>query len=278
MGKRERSGTSYNERDFYRDRSSSGPVEKGMPKAKKAPDYKDFQVHKCTPASLKPKPSRAAADTHHTSLSPPTPLLQLFDKKRIDELYDKANAADQKRARALQRATEAGASEAAMAEAQEVPQSEIDDNAECERLEKEGFLDWTRGDFTKYTKGCEKYGRSDYKSIADDIGTKSAEDVESYSVEFWKRGPTYIAEFDKIARRIEDGERKLAEKAKMADALSSKVGSSAQQHSLHLLLSHHSSPATLTHFHHLPPPLPIPSPSGPLVRQPVADPIDQVRQ
>merc|ERR1719163_610698 len=39
MGKRERSGTSYNERDFYRDRSSSGPVEKGMPKAKKAPDY-----------------------------------------------------------------------------------------------------------------------------------------------------------------------------------------------------------------------------------------------
>ena len=168
-----------------------------------------------------------------------------------------------------------------MAEAQEVPQSEIDDNAECERLEKEGFLDWTRGDFTKYTKGCEKYGRSDYKSIADDIGTKSAEDVESYSVEFWKRGPSYIAEFDKIARRIEDGERKLAEKAKMADALSSKVGASAQQHSLHyyssltILLSRHSL--------HLPPltttlPLPIPSPSGPLVRQPVADPIDQVRQ
>ena len=59
MGKRERSGTSYNERDFYRDRSSSGPVEKGMPKAKKAPDYKDFQVHKCTPASqAKAKPSR----------------------------------------------------------------------------------------------------------------------------------------------------------------------------------------------------------------------------
>ena len=166
-----------------------------------------------------------------------------------------------------------------MAEAQEVPQSEIDDNAECERLEKEGFLDWTRGDFTKYTKGCEKYGRSDYKSIADDIGTKSAEDVESYSVEFWKRGPTYIAEFDKIARRIEDGRGSSPRRRRWQTRCRQRW---AQQRNNTLSsttpLSPFSSPATLTHLPPSPPPSPSPSPSGPLVRQPVADPIDQVRQ
>ena len=190
MGKRERSGTSYNERDFYRDRgSSSMPVDKSMPKARKIPEMKDFQ---------------------------------LFNQKRIVELYEREHQNDVKRARAIQRAAEAGAPEPSD---QQPTKEELKDMEELKQLETEGFSEWTRGDFTKFTKGCEKYGRADFKSIADDIGTKSPEEVETYSTQFWERGTACVTDFDKISRRIEEGERKLAEKAKMADALSSKVRS-----------------------------------------------------
>jgi len=46
MGKRERAGTSYNERDFYRQSAAAGPVDKSLPKAKKIPDMKEFQVQR----------------------------------------------------------------------------------------------------------------------------------------------------------------------------------------------------------------------------------------
>jgi len=190
MGKRERSGTSYNERDFHRDRgTTSAPVDKSLPKARKVPDMKDFQ---------------------------------LFNIRRIHELYDKEHQGQVKHARAMQRAAEAGASETPE---QTFSKEELKEMQELKDLEAEGFSEWTRGDFTKYTKGCEKYGRADYKSIADDIGTKSPEEVQSYSSAFWEKGALYIPDFNKISHRIEEGERKLEEKAKMADALSSKVRS-----------------------------------------------------
>ena len=57
------------------------------------------------------------------------------------------------------------------------------------------------------------------------MGSKSADEIKTYSQAFWARGAGLIPDFDKLARRIEEGERKIAEKAKMADALSSKVKS-----------------------------------------------------
>ena len=57
------------------------------------------------------------------------------------------------------------------------------------------------------------------------MGSKSADEITTYSQAFWARGAGLIPDFDKLARRIEEGERKIAEKAKMADALSSKVKS-----------------------------------------------------
>ena len=44
MGKRERSGTSYNERDYAARSMQTSTVEKGLPKPKKMPDMKDFQL------------------------------------------------------------------------------------------------------------------------------------------------------------------------------------------------------------------------------------------
>ena len=44
MGKRERTGTSYNERDYAARSMQTSTVEKGLPKPKKMPDMKDFQL------------------------------------------------------------------------------------------------------------------------------------------------------------------------------------------------------------------------------------------
>jgi len=190
MGKRERSGTSYNERDFYRGNAgpSAAPVDKSMPKAKKMPEYKDFQ---------------------------------LFNVNRIAELYDKEHQAELRRARAIQRAAEAGASEPT--EAVQPTEQELLEMEELKALEADGFLEWTRGEFNKFTKACEKHGRADLTSIADEVGTKSLEEVRVYAEAFWAKGADYIAEFDKVSKRIEEGERKIAEKQKMAEALASKV-------------------------------------------------------
>jgi len=96
---------------------------------------------------------------------------------------------------------------------------------ELKTLEADGFSEWTRGEFNKFTKACEKHGRAEYRLIAEEVGTKTEAEIESYSSAFWQRGSALVTDFDKISRRIDEGERKIAEKAKMADALSSKVRS-----------------------------------------------------
>ncbi|KAL1510237.1 hypothetical protein AB1Y20_006563 [Prymnesium parvum] len=189
MGKRERSGTSYNERDFHRAQGASSSAEKSLPKAKKIPDMKDFQ---------------------------------LFNQKRIIELYENEYQREVKRARAIQRASEAGAPEPSI----EGPtEAEIAELKERELLESQGFNEWNRSEYAKFVKACEKYGRDQLLQITEDVGTKSLDEVKIYSSAFWSRGASSIPEFEKIAKRIEEGERKIQEKARMAEALKSKVTS-----------------------------------------------------
>uniref|UniRef100_A0A7S0IUA5 Uncharacterized protein n=1 Tax=Calcidiscus leptoporus TaxID=127549 RepID=A0A7S0IUA5_9EUKA len=191
IGKRERTNTSYAERDFARTQGVQSVVEKGLPKAKKLPDMKDFQ---------------------------------LFDHKRIAELYEAEHQREVKRARAVQRAAEAGAP-APEAEPASVGEQEQAELAERERLEAQGFATWSRHDYAKFLKACERHGRDKLQQIADEIGTKSFDEVRTYSSAFWERGPGMITDFDKCAKKIEEGERKIAEKAKNADALRQKVTS-----------------------------------------------------
>merc|ERR1711935_773749 len=106
VGKRERTGTSYNERDFYRQSASSSSADKSLPKAKKIPDMKDFQ---------------------------------LFDVKRIVELYEAEHNRELKRARAVQRAAEAGQE----IHVEEPTEADLAELGERGRLEEQGFLQWT---------------------------------------------------------------------------------------------------------------------------------------
>jgi len=190
IGKRERKGEgAYADKDQNRGAGSSSVVDSKGPKAKKLPDYKDFQ---------------------------------LFDHKRIAELYELEHQRENKNHRAIARAIESGA---AAPELPPVSQQEKEEVLEREALEAEGFTSWTRNDYSKFLKACERLGRDKIQQIADDIGTKTADEVKAYSDAFWAKGPQMIGDFDRCSKRIEEGERKIQERNKMAESLRTKVSS-----------------------------------------------------
>ena len=174
--------------------------------------------------SLRSASKRAADDAVGTSKqpkkAPDTKAFQLFNDARIKELIEKENARNMKAAKAIQRATEAGADPPP----EEPPtKEELAELEERERLEEDGFSSWTKQEYTKFLRGSEKFGRSALQQIAEEVGTKTLEEVTAYSKAFYEKGPTLIQDFDKQEKKIEEGERKIAEKAKMAEALRNKV-------------------------------------------------------
>ena len=192
MGKRERTGTSYNERDYAARSMATTSVEKGLPKPKKMPDMKDFQ---------------------------------LFNHARIAELYELEHQRDLKKAKELKRHIEAKG-EAAEPPPEAPPTAEeLAELAERERLEHDGFPSWSKQEYTKFLRGSEKHGRTALQPIADEVGTKTLEEVVAYSKAFYAQGPLLIADFDKQEKKIDEGERKIAEKERMATALKAKVSS-----------------------------------------------------
>ena len=187
VGKRERTGTSYNERDIYRSQGG-GAVDKSMPKPKKAPEFKEFQ---------------------------------LFDHKRIAELYELEHKREEDKRRE-RKAQDEGSAEPEVVELTEEEKAAV---AEREALEAQGFPHWTRNDFVRFTKGCAKHGREQLARITEDMQTKTLEEVKAYSEAFWARAPTLLSDFDKQLKQIEEGEKKLEQKREMAEALRKKVSS-----------------------------------------------------
>ena len=167
-------------------------MEKGLPKPKKMPDMKDFQ---------------------------------LFNHARIAELYELEHQRDLKKAKELKRHIEAKG-EAAEPPPEAPPTAEeLAELAERERLEHDGFPSWSKQEYTKFLRGSEKHGRTALQPIADEVGTKTLEEVVAYSKAFYAQGPLLIADFDKQEKKIDEGERKIAEKERMATALKAKVSS-----------------------------------------------------
>ena len=196
MGKRERAAGSYNERDYQRV-PAAAPVEKGMPKAKKLPDYKEHQF---------------------------------FNVKRIIELYELQHKRETSKARQIQRLMETGgeAAEAELAKVQEAGETEEEkaQRTELEGLEAEGFLSWSKNDYSKFLKECERSGRDEFAKIAEQVATKSVDEVKAYAAAFWGgKGAQHIGDFEKQVKKIEDGEKKMKEKEMMSKDLKAKVSS-----------------------------------------------------
>ena len=63
-------------------------------------------------------------------------------------------------------------------------------------LQKEGFSNWTKKDFSVFKSACERHGRSAFESIAQELENKDALEVKGYSAKFWELGSTRLSNWD----------------------------------------------------------------------------------
>ena len=95
------------------------------------------------------------------------------------------------------------------------------------KLMAEGFSDWSRRDFQAFVRGCEKHGRDALQAIADEIESKTLEEVKKYSKVFWKRLDELV-DGEKILNAIEKGESRLIRNVTVQKLLDSKIASAGK--------------------------------------------------
>ncbi|KAI8907258.1 SNF2 family N-terminal domain-containing protein [Gorgonomyces haynaldii] len=106
-----------------------------------------------------------------------------------------------------------------IAEAVPLTEEEI---KEKESLSKEGFVNWTRKDFTNFCKACERHGRDNMQAICQDVEGKTPEEIQAYAKVFWERIKE-IPDYEKIVSNIEKGEQRILKTREIQEAISSKV-------------------------------------------------------
>lgn len=92
-----------------------------------------------------------------------------------------------------------------------------EDEALKQKYIKESFTNWTKREFIAFVNGCAKYGRNNFKLIAEFMENKSLEEIIAYSNVFQERY-TEIAGYEKYISTIENGERKT-EKLRVQESL-----------------------------------------------------------
>lgn len=198
--KRERKGlVSYSVDNYYRD--AMGTKKPSAPKAPKAPKQIAINDYQFFPPQLLDLQKRETA-AYQKSIGYKVPL-------KAGEDVD-ASAAEEERA-----------AEQALIDAAE-PLSE-EEQARKEELALEGFQDWNKRDFNAFVRGCERYGRDDFASIADELGgTKTVDEIQTYARTFWERLDE-LHDSEKIVQRIEEGEKRREKVSKTENILKRKI-------------------------------------------------------
>ncbi|AMD20237.1 HDL507Cp [Eremothecium sinecaudum] len=96
---------------------------------------------------------------------------------------------------------------AEQAKIDECPEFTEEDELAKQKLIKEAFTNWTKREFVTFISGCAKYGRKNYKAIANTLENKTLSEVEKYGNAFWDRY-TEIQGYEKYLNTIENGEKK----------------------------------------------------------------------
>ncbi|KAJ3044925.1 hypothetical protein HDV00_000208 [Rhizophlyctis rosea] len=198
-GKREKKKvTSYAEDEYYRNvLQTRGPTKEKVPKPKN-PTLHDFQ----------------------------------FYPRRLHELQDREEKAYQKEiGYRVKLPEDFEGTDEEKAQWIEVEQAKIDEAemltdkemAEKERLQTQGFDNWTKQDFKAFIKACEKCGRDAVEDIAQNMETgKTLDEVREYHKVFWKRHKE-LDKWEKYISDIEKREEKLRKTQEIQDALTAKV-------------------------------------------------------
>lgn len=88
---------------------------------------------------------------------------------------------------------------------------EPQEEKEKDRLLATGFTSWTKNDFQAFIRGCEKFGRNNFKKISQFVGSKNLQETENYSEAFWKRIDD-LEEKERVIETIEKGEKAIQQK------------------------------------------------------------------
>ncbi|KAI3842184.1 hypothetical protein MKX03_036018 [Papaver bracteatum] len=144
---------------------------------------------------------------------------QFFDTQRLNELYEKE-------VRFLMVNHQKNQIKNSITDGEEEP-DEVDPLTSEEQEEKEqlleaGFSSWTRRDFNTFIRACEKYGRSDIKSIAAEMEGKTEEEVQRYAKVFKERYKE-LNDYDRIIKNIERGEARISRKDEIMKAIGKKM-------------------------------------------------------
>ncbi|KAI3869113.1 hypothetical protein MKW92_043185 [Papaver armeniacum] len=144
---------------------------------------------------------------------------QFFDTGRLNELYEKE-------VRFLMVNHQKNQMKNSITDGEEEP-DEVDPLTSEEQEEKEqlleaGFSSWTRRDFNTFIRACEKYGRSDIKSIAAEMEGKTEEEVQRYAKVFKERYKE-LNDYDRIIKNIERGEARISRKDEIMKAIGKKM-------------------------------------------------------
>ncbi|KAJ8603319.1 hypothetical protein CTAYLR_009021 [Chrysophaeum taylorii] len=85
--------------------------------------------------------------------------------------------------------------------------------AEKRRLFAQGFPRWSKHYYQAFVKASARHGREAYEKISEDLFKFTPQDVEAYATAFWTNGQKFLssAEWDRVCRAVEKGERKLEE-------------------------------------------------------------------
>ncbi|KAJ7549555.1 hypothetical protein O6H91_07G058200 [Diphasiastrum complanatum] len=142
---------------------------------------------------------------------------QFFNVQRLTELYEK----EVKFRLQVHHKNQAKETGGEVEELEGEPLT-LDEQDEKERLLQEGFSTWTRRDFNSFVRACEKYGRSDVKSIASEMEGKTEEEVERYAMVFRERYKE-LTDYDRIIKNIERGEARIARKDEIMKSIAKKL-------------------------------------------------------
>lgn len=184
--KRERKDTSYSMDKYYKQAlSTGGRVADTKPKAPRPPKQIVVHDYQFFPPMLRELQDRETANFQRE---------QGFKVELAPGTED--DLSDREAERAIDQAEIDNAT----------PLTE-EEKEEKQRLSEQGFADWNRRDFQQFVNGSAKYGRKDYDAIADEVDSKTADEIKAYAKVFWLRY-TEIADYNKYISLIEAGEEK----------------------------------------------------------------------
>ncbi|KAI8063603.1 SNF2 family N-terminal domain-containing protein [Gongronella butleri] len=105
-----------------------------------------------------------------------------------------------------------------------VPLTE-EEEKERKELSSQGFSDWNKRDFTTFINLNCRYGRNNLVAIAEEMESKSLEEVTKYSQVFWERY-TELTDFERHVNKIEKGESELEKQNEIQAMLTDKISQS----------------------------------------------------